>query len=239
MSIITPKYDVATLNSRGAGRARELPRRLGVSADQLKGRRILEIGCGNGETTIAVREIYQAEVLGVDPYPRFKGTPWADEPVFVEADIVEVGDIGTFDFLHSYTVWEHIRRPKEALEKAFSLLRPGGRGYLVYNLYRGATAAHLAGYLDIPWVHLLYSEDEIRAMMKERRGLDRGPSWVNKLTWAHYLVYFEQIGFKVEKCWYTLRRMDPEFYKAHEQKLSAYPMEDLERSFMHVTLSRP
>lgn len=234
----TPKYDVDTLKSRGAGRARELPRRLGLTPEELMGKRILEIGCGNGETTIATREIYKADVLGVDPYPRFSGRPWAHEPIFVKADIIDVGDIGTFDAIQSYTVWEHIDRPKQALQKAFKLLKPGGRAYLVYNLYRGATASHLSKYIDIPWVHLLHTDDEIRAMMRRQHGLDRGPSWVNKLTWAHYLAYFAEIGFNVERCWYTVRKVEPAFYEQHRAKLSPYPIEDLERNFMHVRLTR-
>jgi SAM-dependent methyltransferase len=197
------------------------------------------VGCGFGETTMAVREMYGAEVVGIEPYPRYLGMPWAAESVFVKADIVEVQGVGPVDFVHSYTVWEHIERPRLALEKVFQLLKPGGRAYLAYNLYRGATAAHLHNYIDIPWVHLLHSEDEIRSMMKERHALDRGPSWVNKLTWAHYLAYFNEIGFKTHKVWYTLKRMDPAFYSKHEAKLKAYPMEDLERNFMHVMLEKP
>jgi SAM-dependent methyltransferase len=235
----TPRYDDQSLRSRGAGRARELPRRLGVDPGRLRGSRILEVGCGNGETTMAVRDLYGADVMGVEPFPRYLNTAWAAEPIFLKADICDVQGIAPFDFVHSYTVWEHIDRPKLALRKVHELLKPGGRAYLVYNLYRGATAAHLAAYIDIPWVHLLYTEEEIRAMMKARHGRDRGPSWVNKLTWAHYLAYFAEIGFAVEKVWYTLRRMEPEFYRQHEAKLKAYPIEDLERNFMHVTLRRP
>lgn len=237
--MVTPKYDDQSLRSRGWGRARELPRRLGVDPERLRGARILEVGAGNGETTMAVRDMYGADVLGVEPFPRYLNNAWATEPVFMKADICDVRGLDPFDFVHSYTVWEHIERPRRALERVYELMKRGGRAYLAYNLYRGATAAHLAAYIDIPWVHLLYSEQEIRAMMKERHGRDRGPSWVNKLTWAHYLAYFAEIGFEVTKVWYTLRKMDPDFYRQHEDKLKAYPIEDLERNFMHVTLVRP
>lgn len=234
-----PKYDLASLQQRGVGRAKELPRRLGVAAEDLQKRRILEVGCGNGETTVAVREMYNADVIGVEPFPRFQSRPWAKDPIFVKADIVDVVDIKPVDFVHSYTVWEHIERPKEALKSVFNLLKPGGRAYLAYNLYRGATASHLAKYIDIPWVHLLYTDAEIRQMMITQHGLDRGPSWVNKLTWAHYLAYFKEIGFETLKTWYTSHRMDSDFYRKHEDKLKAYPMEDLERNFMHVTIEKP
>ncbi len=237
----TPKYDEQSLLSRGwgRGRARELPRRLGVEPGRLHGARILEVGAGNGETTMAVREMYGADVLGVEPFPRYLNTTWATEPEFLKADICDVDGLEPFEFVHSYTVWEHIERPRQALKKVYDLMKPGGRAYLVYNLYRGATAAHLSTYIDIPWVHLLRTEQEIRTMMKARHGRDRGPSWVNKLTWAHYLAYFAEIGFEVEKVWYTLRKMEPEFYRQHEAMLKAYPIEDLERNFMHVTLVRP
>jgi hypothetical protein len=66
----TPKYDEHSLRSRGCGRARKLPRRLGVNPARLHGARILAVGADNGETTMAVREMYGADVLDVEPFPR-------------------------------------------------------------------------------------------------------------------------------------------------------------------------
>jgi 2-polyprenyl-3-methyl-5-hydroxy-6-metoxy-1,4-benzoquinol methylase len=34
------------------------------------------------------------------------------------------------DFVHSCTVWEHIDRPRLALQTVFQLLKPGGRACL-------------------------------------------------------------------------------------------------------------
>lgn len=236
-----PRYDAASLRKRGQGRAGELPRRLGLDPGTLRGKRILEIGCGFGESTVAVRDMYGADAVGIDPFPRFRRGPWADEALFRDLDVTaaDPDELGRFDFIHSYTVWEHIERPKAALRKVHELLNEGGRAYLWYNLHRGASAAHLMHYLDFPWIHLIHTDQEIRGMMLERHGIDRGPSWVNKLTWAHYLQYFPALGFEVEAVWYDRFEMPTEFYRAHQAKLKPYPKEDLERNFMHARLLKP
>lgn len=236
-----PSYDAASLQKRGEGRARTLPRRLGINRDLTSDERVIEIGCGFGETTAALRRLYACSSLGIDPWPRWRKGPYADnEELYRELDITspDARNLGTFDFAHSYDVWEHMRHPRSALERLYELLKPSGRAYMRFNLHRGASASHLMRYLDFPWVHLIHSDEEIRQMMREKWGLDRGAAWVNKLTYAHYLLYFSEIGFKTLRVWYDRRPMDPAFYKRYEKQLSPYPIEDLERNFMHVLLEK-
>lgn len=233
-----PKYDPASLKKRGEGRASQLPRRLGVSAEALRNATLLEFGCGNGEVTIACRSMLNANGIGVDIVPRWKSSlPEEMHGLFHEVDLTtESPPFGPVDFIHSYTVFEHVERPLEAIKALHSLLKPGGRAYLNFNLYRGASASHLRAYLDFPWVHLVCSEDEIRAMMREKHGIDRGPAWVNKMTYAQYLRHFESSGFVVDRHWFDRYPMDDEFYERYEEKLRPYPRYELELNFMHVRL---
>lgn len=245
MSQITLKMQYNTdddLARRGEGRARELARRLDVTPEQLSQASVLEVGCGYGEQCAALQDIYQARVVGIDPWPRIKQGPYAARDFYRNEDITAQDiskKMGPFDYICSYDVFEHIDKPRAALESVFSLLAPGGKAYLKYNLHRGASASHLMKYLDFPWVHLIHSEEEIRAMMRDKTGQDKGPAWVNRLTYAHYLQYFDEIGFKVLKVWYSRVKMPKDFYALHRDKLKCYPMEDLERNFMHATLQRP
>lgn len=229
------------LAARGRGRAEQLPRRLDVSPDALREARILEVGCGYGEQCAALQDLYGADVTGIDPWSRIQQGPYAERNFYRNEDITTpaVLKLGQFGFICSYDVFEHVEQPRKALENVYALLQPGGRAHLKYNLHRGASASHLMKYLDFPWVHLIHDENEIRGMMLEKTGKERGPAWVNRLTYAHYLQYFSEIGFEQLKVWYSVVRMPADFYARHEQKLKAYPREDLERNFMHVTLQRP
>lgn len=235
------RYDVDTLRQRGLNRARELPRRLGVVAEALSQARIIEIGCGFGETTWAVREMYNAKATGIDPYPRYLPMPWYNADIHTKDDVLELNPacFGTFDFAHSYTVWEHIEQPREALQEMFKLLRPGGRAFITFNLYLGASASHLTQHLDIPWMHLLHSDAEIREMMWKRHRIERGMSWVNKLSCLHYLKYFEEIGFRLIKQWYNVQRMPEAYFQKHFDKLKGYPRDEFDKNFMNVCLERP
>lgn len=231
----------ADLARRGVGRASQLARRLGVEEHALGGASILEVGCGYGEQCAALEDIFGAKVVGIDPWPRSYSGPYRNRTFYKQADVTadSVRELGRFDFVCSYDVMEHIEAPRRALENIFELLKPGGRAYLKYNLHRGASASHLMKYLNFPWIHLIHDEQTIRGMMKDKVGYEKGPAWVNRLTYAHYLHYLDEIGFMRLKTWYDIVSVPKDFMDEHRKKLKAYPKEDLERNFMHVVLERP
>jgi 2-polyprenyl-3-methyl-5-hydroxy-6-metoxy-1,4-benzoquinol methylase len=45
--------------------------------------------------------------------------------VFLKDDGCDVQGLEPFDFVHSYTVREHIERLRQALEKVYELMKPG------------------------------------------------------------------------------------------------------------------
>lgn len=86
--------------------------------------RVLEVGCGGGELTRAMAG-HGYDVLGIDPE-----APAGElfEPVSLE----EFGDPAGFDAVVACRSLHHIDDLGAALDKASSLLRPGGR-LLVYE----------------------------------------------------------------------------------------------------------
>jgi len=236
------EYDRDALWKRGRGRAGQLPRRLKVGPEVLAGKRILEVGCGFGEHTAAVAEMYQADAVGIDPWPRFKDGPYADVCQCHQADILSQADVATlgqFDFIASYDVLEHVRDPYLAVCNIAGLLKPAGKAFLKFNLYRGASASHVVHLIDFPWCHLILSPKEIEDLIYERYGVRRGPSWVNRATYAHYADWFEEFGLKAQAIWYDRYRMADSFYHQHIDSLCFYPRYELERNFMLATLYKP
>jgi 2-polyprenyl-3-methyl-5-hydroxy-6-metoxy-1,4-benzoquinol methylase len=221
-------------------RARLLDERLG-----LRGKRVLEIGCGAGDTSVEIARRYGCDVVAVDiaPYPTW---PRLQAPGlhFVAGDLAEpdtaatVAGLGPFDRIFSMVVWEHVEHPFALLRAARDLLSPSGRFYLYANLYRSAVASHRYREVYFPWPHLLFGDD-VFAAFYESIGMEAEvPFWLNKLTFAQYLVYFEQLGLDVQERWLSMRPIDEAFYTRFERQLTAYPRFDLSLDFFAVVLRR-
>lgn len=234
-------YDAASLESRGKGRARWFADRLKLGDADLRGARVLEVGCGFGEFSAAMEDQFNVEAVGIDPWLRFGQGPYADRTFHHPLDITsdEVLALGTFDYVASFDVLEHVEDPKRALTNIFQLLKPNGRAFLKYNLHRGANASHIVHHTNVPWCHLIMSDDEIEELTLARTGTRRTPAWVNKATYAHYLVWLAEIGFETMTTWYVRYPMDEAFYQQHRDILVRYPRDDLDKDFMCVTLRRP
>ncbi len=92
------------------------------------GSRILDIGCGTGAMTIALKQNLQAEVLGIEPHP-----DRADAARSLGLDIItgrfhpELEKThGRFDYVVLADVLEHLDDPGALLRSLDGVLAPGG-----------------------------------------------------------------------------------------------------------------
>jgi len=96
-----------------------------LSLQDLRGMKVLEVGCGTGYLLARLREV-GAEVLGIEPgasssvHAKSAGIRVIHEPF----ERVELND--DFDLVLHTGVLEHVRAPVEFLRRQLSLLRPGG-----------------------------------------------------------------------------------------------------------------
>jgi SAM-dependent methyltransferase len=67
----------------------------------------------------------------------------------------------TVDTVVSYTVFEHLSRPREALAEAFRVLRPGGQVLLYYHFFCSPYGAHLVQFVRFPWPTRFFRGDDL------------------------------------------------------------------------------
>ncbi len=227
-----------------ASRAERARRRLETVHDSidLRGKRVLEFGCGAGFEIWYLDHWFGADATGVDVIER---RAWqsltGDRTHFVLADLAVENPFPAdhFDRIVSFSVFEHVAHPYAALAALYDVLRPGGLAWISANLHRGPRASHHYRHVTFPYPHLLFEDDVFREFFG-RRGLPvQGASWVNRLTWAEYENHFRRLGFRIKALRFTETDLDEDFYRRFEGILGRYPRWDLTKDFFQVILEKP
>ena len=214
----------------------------------LSGKRILEIGGGAGYTAYVIaRENPDSEVVCIDIYRNDQWSYWEDLNMgnfeLKVADLTYENPFNPeeFDLIVSYVAWEHMRHPYEVMKKAASVLKTEGIFFLYANLYRGPNASHLYRTIFFPWPHLLFDDSIVKQYALdhgEEEGFIEKFYNVNKLTFAEYKEYFRILNLKILEQNRSIYKIDKGFYERFYDKLSLYPIFDLETKFFSVLLQK-
>lgn len=234
--VANPANSATEITSRAKRRVDRIDRLFDVT-----GKRVLDLGCGRGEVAHELASAWDCEVTGVDiePYSSWREL---DRPNlrFRQVDLSDRHDIPlrSFDVIYSYSVMEHVRRPLDMLRACRDLLAPAGRFLLVAHLYRSATGSHRAREVFFPWPHLLFTDDVFEEHYRRLSRKPLRPAWLNKLTYADYLQYFDMLGLTVEREFVRMRELDAAFYERFEDQLAAYSVFDLCANAVEVVLAK-
>lgn len=160
---------------RGLASTRRFLRRLPADLD-VRGRSVLDLGCGLGETCIVLAQQGARRVLGVDignvdanrsilreRYPQLEAI------VEFRGVGIEAGRLGDerFDIVLSKDTFEHVGDPEGYVEEMKAALAPGGLVVIGFGpLWKSPFGGHIDFMSPMPWAHLLFPED---AIMEERR----------------------------------------------------------------------
>lgn len=147
-----------------------------------RGRRILDFGCGVGRKAHDLAVGGAAEVLGVDISNRSiqvarKLGDGIGNLSYLDVDITllpEQGYAGYFDYVISYTVFEHLDEPRAILDALSAVLAPKGRLIVVFNFIDDKWGAHLGAFISHPWPQAVFPE---RVLFKY---------WTKRLRIAHH-----------------------------------------------------
>jgi SAM-dependent methyltransferase len=234
---VAPRYDATSMADRSR-------RRIEVIHDQLdlRAKTVLEVGCGAGFEEWYLATMLRSDAWGIDISARRSWPALAGERVhLVVGDMAEpdVLPANTFDRVMSFTVWEHITRPIEAIEQLARVMKPGALAWIRANLYRGPTASHRTRDVFFPFPHLLFEDAVIDEALTRAGRHGGGSAWVNRLTWEQYEAAFVDAGLVIRSLSFSHYPLDEPFYARFEDVLGRYPRRDLERGFFQVVLEKP
>jgi cyclopropane fatty-acyl-phospholipid synthase-like methyltransferase len=112
-------------------------------------KRLLDLGCGVGESTFWLSERLAAETVGVSisqkqiaialAAARERGL--ADRCTFLCRDFLQLGDVGTFDTAIAIESFAHAPDPSRFFQEAARVLTPGGRLFLCDDFVTGAASS--------------------------------------------------------------------------------------------------
>lgn len=137
--------------------------------DMVPGKRILDVGCGEGGYALALAEAGAREVVGLDIDLNFQFAEMAAQHrglknvKFVQADITTIED-ERFDIVISHDSFEHFEFPEVVLGEMARTTRSGGKLFIKFGPpWRSPWGRHMSGTIrrDRPWVHLFVSENTV------------------------------------------------------------------------------
>lgn len=190
-------------------------------APDMRGKRVLEIGCGQGERCEEMVHRGAAYVVGLDidehsydiAQSRHAALPEGEASKlsfhFGKLDTLAVGD---FDIVVSENSFEHIMNVAEVLEEISEKLSPKGRVFLGFGpLYYSPMGDHgwirqilpFRRVFPWPWGHVLFPEAYLQKKLSTLHGtpVDFEQNWpyltLNRHTPADFVRLFEQSPLKI------------------------------------------
>lgn len=135
----------------------------------VRGKRVLEIGCGTGGRTAYLAALGAQRAIGIDinraeiEVARIETKRLFPElesrlEYVVSTETGRVGELGEFDVVVLIDCLEHVVSPPNMLRLARDYTRPGGCCYVSLNGWYHAHGSHFG---MMPFVNVLFSDEEI------------------------------------------------------------------------------
>lgn len=135
----------------------------------IRGRSVLDLGCGFGDQAAAMKRKYGCQVTGVDTdemYLKEAVRRYGQECEFLG----NVPDQRQWDVVVSINAMEHYPDPGGVLSLMMSAVRPGGRVLITFGpLWWAPYGSHTSYFCRIPWLQLWFTERAIMTVRSKYR----------------------------------------------------------------------
>lgn len=140
----------------------------------LKGLKVLDIGCGEGHVAYIASEYEPLNVVGYDIKENDKWKEFKKDGLVYTTNFNEVLAEGPFNVIVMFDVLDHVKEetPIELLKKAKDALAPDGQIYMRCHPFTSKHATHLYHYINKAYVHLVFTESEIKQLIKDDKYLE-------------------------------------------------------------------
>jgi ubiquinone/menaquinone biosynthesis C-methylase UbiE len=182
-----PEAKMADIGSYGAWRDASLTSSWRhFSDEELRGRDVLDFGCGAGQLAFhfAGKGLARS-ITGVDidhdALARAEAElaadhEWQGSLRFVEGDVagLPIAD-ESIDLITAFDCMEHVMEPGAILADWARVLRPGGRVLIEWFPFKGPWGPHMEALTPVPWSHVLFGE---KAMFRAAAAIYDDPAFV-------------------------------------------------------------
>ena len=189
--------------------------------EAIRGRVVLDLGCGYGNDGWALIEAGARWVAGVDfqekILPRIHNQK-SLAYLCADARTLPFAD-KTFDAILTKDSMEHFPDPAHVLKECRRILRPGGLIFITFGpLWLSPYGAHVWYFTPIPWVHLLFSERTIMSVRSRFRNdgakrYEEVEGGLNRMTLRKFYRVIKDAGLQIERIdLYPVKKLVPLTY---------------------------
>jgi SAM-dependent methyltransferase len=188
-------------------------------SELVRGKRVVDFGCGAGRQAIALALEEGCAVCGIDI--NSQALQKAEKllgatalPPAAVSFVEEAGEEtrGSFDVVLSLNAMEHYPEPEAILTEMKTLLNQNGKLLITFGPpWLAPYGSHMDFFCKVPWLNLLFSEQtvmRVRALYRDD-GATRYQDvryGLNKMTVARFEEMASQCGLRIEYCKYTCVR---------------------------------
>jgi SAM-dependent methyltransferase len=160
----------------------------------IRGRRVLDYGCGPGWQAVAMATAGARQVVGVDINEAWIAKALAlarAEGCETHVQFVQARDadrVGQFDVTISLNSFEHFADPAWSLAQMRAATRPGGQIVIAFaEPWLSPRGSHMTFFTRVPWVNVLFSEETVMRVRSRFRSdgamrYEDVESGLNKMT---------------------------------------------------------
>ena len=178
--------------------AREVIDFFAGDAIPLKGTTVADVGCGDGAMAYGVAHLGEpASVVGYDIVPVDTGRILTcaealglsnDLPHNLRFELCSAEKLpaadATFDFVYSWSAFEHILQPIGVMREIHRVLKPGGVVMIqVWPFFHSKHGSHLWHWFPDGFAQLLYDTEHIAEVV--RSSPESGPAWSGQILEAY------------------------------------------------------